>query len=65
MFDEKSSQKINKENYLQYIYMDEDKCSSNKNVVGFSKLRGANLDCLLPGRYEQTINDKSGGNNYN
>ena len=65
LFDEKSSQKINKENYLQYIYMDEDKCSSNKNLVALSKLRGANLDCLLPGRYEQTINDKSGGNNYN
>jgi hypothetical protein len=65
LYDEKSSQKINKENYLHYIYMDFDKCSSDKNLVSLSKLRGANLDCLLPGRYEQTINDKFGGNNYN
>jgi len=65
LFDEKFSQKINKENYLQYIYKDEDKCSSDKNLVPLSKLRGANLDCLLPGRYEQTINDKYSGNNYN
>jgi hypothetical protein len=65
LYDEKSSHKINKENYLNYIYMDIDKCSNNKNLVVLSKLRGANLDCLLPGRYEQTINDKSGGNDYN
>ena len=60
LFDEKSSQKVNKENYLQYIHMDNDKCSSDKNSVSLSKLRGANLDCLLPGRSEQSINDKSG-----
>jgi len=65
LYDEKSSQKINKENYLHYIYMDVDKCSSDKNLARLSNLRGANLDCLLPGRYEQTINDKSGGNDYN
>ena len=40
--------------------MDNDKCSSDKNSVPLSKLRGANLDCLLPGRSEQSINDKSG-----
>ena len=60
LFNEKSSQIINKENYLEYIYMDNDKCSSDKNLVALSKLRGANLDCLLPGRSEQSINDKSG-----
>jgi len=64
LFNEKSSQIINKENYLQYIYMDNDKCSSDKNLVALSKLRGANLDCLLPGRSEQSINDKS-GNDFN
>ena len=64
LFDEKSSQKINKENYLQYIYMDNDKCSSDKNLVTLSKLRGANIDCLLPGRSEQSMNDKS-SNDFN
>ena len=64
LFNEKSSQIINKENYLQYIYMDNDKCSSDKKLVPLSKLRGANLDCLLPGRSEQSINDKS-GNDFN
>jgi hypothetical protein len=64
LFNEKSSQKINKENYLQYIYMDNDKCSSDKNLVTLSKLRGANIDCLLPGRSEQSMNDKS-SNDFN
>jgi hypothetical protein len=64
LYDEKSSQKINKENYLYYIYMDKDTCSSDKNLLASSKLRGANLDCLLPGRYEQTINDIHGGSDY-
>lgn len=64
LYDEKSSQKINKENYLQYVYMDQDKCSSDKNLIPSSKLRGASLDCLLPGRYEQTINDIYGDSDY-
>lgn len=64
LYDEKSSQKINKENYLQYVYMDQDKCSSDKNFIPSSKLRGASLDCLLPGRYEQTINDIYGDGDY-
>lgn len=64
LYDEKSSQKINKENYLQYVYMDQDKCSSDKNLIPSSKLRGASLDCLLPGRYEQTINDIYGDGDY-
>ena len=64
LYDEKSSQKINKENYLQYIYLDQDKCSSDKNLGSLLKLRGANLDCLLPGRYEQTINDIFGDGDY-
>ena len=64
LFNEKSSQIINKENYLQYIYMDNDKCSSDKNLVTLSKLRGANIDCLLPGRSEQSMNDKS-SNDFN
>lgn len=64
LYDEKSSQKINKENYLQYVHMDQDKCSSDKNLIPSSKLRGASLDCLLPGRYEQTINDIYGDGDY-
>lgn len=64
LYDEKSSQKINKENYLQYVHMDQDKCSSDKNLIPSSKLRGASLDCLLPGRYEQTINDMYGDGDY-
>jgi hypothetical protein len=64
LYDEKSSQKINKENYLQYVYMDQDKCSSDKNLIPSSKLRGASLDCLLPGRYEQRINDIYGDGDY-
>jgi hypothetical protein len=59
--DEKFLQKVNKDNYLLYINLDQDKCSSNKNLVDISKLRGSSLDCLLPGQYEQTVNDKSAG----
>jgi hypothetical protein len=44
--------------------MDQDKCSSDKNLIPSSKLRGASLDCLLPGRYEQTINDIYGDGDY-
>ena len=64
-YNENSLQKINKENYLTYINLDQDKCSSNKNLVSISKLRGSSLDCLLPGQYEQTINDKSAGSDLN
>jgi len=65
LYNQNSLQKINKENFLPYINLDQDKCSSNKNSVPVSKLRGSNLDCLLPGQYEQTINDKSSGSDIN
>ena len=60
LYDDKSSKKINEKNYLNYVRLSQDKCSSNKNSVDYSGLRGASLDCLLPGRLEQTLNDRFG-----
>jgi len=61
LYDDKSTKKINEKNYLNYVRLSKDKCSSNKNLVDYSGLRGASLDCLLPGRLEQTLNDRFGG----
>ena len=59
--DDKSSKKVNEKNYLNYVHLSNDKCNSNKNLTDYSGLRGASLDCLLPGRLEQTLNDRFGG----
>jgi hypothetical protein len=61
LYNDKSTKKINEKNYLNYVRLNNDKCSSNKNLVDYSGLRGASLDCLLPGRLEQTLNDRFGG----
>lgn len=65
LYSESSLQKINKGNFLFYINLDQDKCNSNKDLVSILDLRGSSLNCLLPGRYEQTINDKSAGTDIN
>ena len=61
LYDDKSSKKVNEKNYLNYVHLSNDKCNSNKNLTDYSGLRGASLDCLLPGRLEQTLNDRFGG----
>jgi hypothetical protein len=63
LYSNNSPKKISEENYLTYLHLDFDKCTSKKNSFDYKNLRGANIDCLLPGRYELTTNDKS-GNNY-
>jgi hypothetical protein len=63
LYKDNSPKKISEVNYLTYLHLDSDKCTSKKNSSDYNNLRGANADCLLPGRYELTTNDKS-GNNY-
>jgi len=63
LYKDNSPKKISEENYLTYLHLDSDKCTSKKDGSDYNNLRGANVDCLLPGRYELTTNDKS-GNNY-
>ena len=61
LYDDKSAKKVNEKNYLNYVHLSNDKCNSNKNLTDYSGLRGASLDCLLPGRLEKTLNDRFGG----
>jgi len=53
--------KINKNNYLDYVNLQKDKCSSQKDLVEYFNLRGASLNCLLPGRYELRQSDLNSG----
>ena len=53
--------KVTEENYLTYLNQDTDKCTSFKNNTNTNILRGLSLDCLLPGRYQLTTNETSGG----
>lgn len=54
-----SSKKINDNNYLVYTKLLSDRCS-NRIVSDLNLIRGAGLDCLLPGRDELTIGDQDG-----
>ena len=53
------NKKISDDNYLVYTKLLSDSCS-NKIITELNLIRGAGLDCLLPGRYELTIGDKDG-----
>jgi hypothetical protein len=54
--------KVNENNYLNYVHLSIDKCISKRQLDDYSNLRGANLNCLLPGRYEQITNNKFDNN---
>jgi len=56
---QKSNNKVNEKNYYDYVRQTVDKCSSKIDLTTRSNLRGAGLDCLVPGRYEMTINQKA------
>jgi len=56
---QKSNNKVNEKNYYEYVRQTVDKCSSKIDLTTRSNLRGAGLDCLVPGRYEMTINQKA------
>lgn len=60
LYNNSSSNKITEENYLSYLHLDIDKCTSKKNSTDYKNLRGSSIDCLLPGRYELTTNERSG-----
>lgn len=64
IYDKNSSEKITEENFLYYLNLNSDSCSDNKNSLKINKFRGSSIDCLLPGRYQLTTNDMSGGNDY-
>lgn len=64
LYNSNSSNKITEDNYLNYLHLDLDKCTSNKNATDYKNLRGSSIDCLLPGRYELTTNERSGGSNF-
>jgi hypothetical protein len=59
-YDEKSARNVNENNYLNYVHLDHDKCLSKKISQDYSSFRGASINCMLPGQFEQTINDKIG-----
>jgi hypothetical protein len=59
LYNNSSSNKITEENYLSYLHLDIDKCTSKKNITDYKNLRGSSIDCLLPGRYELTTNERS------
>ncbi len=61
IYDNNSTKKVTDENYLKYLNQDADKCTSFKNNANANILRGLSLDCLLPGRYQLTTNETSGG----
>lgn len=48
---------VNQSNYLNYVNLKTDKCHNNK-IKDYSNFRGADLNCLLPGRYEINFNDE-------
>ena len=64
VYDKNSSTKITEENFLYYLNLNFDNCNDNKNSSKINKFRGSSIDCLLPGRYQLTTNDMSGGNDY-
>lgn len=64
IYDKNSSEKITEENFLYYLNLNSDSCSDNKNSLKINKFRGSSIDCLLPGRYQLTTNDTSGGYDY-
>lgn len=64
IYDKNSSEKITEENFHYYLNLNFDICSDNKNSLKINKFRGSSIDCLLPGRYQLTTNDTSGGNDY-
>ena len=61
LYNSNSSKKINDMNYLSYINLAKDNCVSESKLENNLKLiRGANIDCLLPGRSELSNGDKLG-----
>ena len=64
VYDKNSSRKITEENFLYYLNLNFDNCNDNKISSKINKFRGSSIDCLLPGRYQLTTNDMSGGNDY-
>jgi len=56
---QKLNKKIDEKNYYDYVGQKTDKCSSKIDLTAHSNLRGAGLDCLIPGRYEMTISQKA------
>jgi hypothetical protein len=57
----KLDKRVNEKNYHYYISQTIDRCISRKELASHSDLRGADLDCLIPGIYEISINQKGNG----
>jgi hypothetical protein len=54
----KLDKRVNDKNYYDYVGQSIDKCISRKESASRFNLRGADLDCLIPGIYEISNNQK-------
>jgi hypothetical protein len=52
--------KVSQNNYLNFVNLTIDQCRNKKSSIDYSNFRGADLDCLLPGRFEISIGDQQG-----
>jgi hypothetical protein len=59
-YKENLTNKVNQNNYLSFVNLTIDQCSNKKVSADNSNLRGAALNCLLPGRFERAAGDKAG-----
>jgi len=59
-YKENLNNKVNQNNYLNFVNLIDDQCSNKKTSSDYSNLRGASLNCLLPGRFERAAGDKAG-----
>jgi hypothetical protein len=59
LYDLKSKNIVNEENYKKYVLLDDDECNKKKNHKDLANLRGASLFCMLPGRYHSPHNKTS------
>jgi len=52
LYQEKSKNIINNDNYKKYVFLDSDSCGIKNNFKDLEDVRGASLFCMLPGRYQ-------------
>jgi len=60
LYRENLTHKVNQNNYLNFVNLSVDQCGNKKNLIDYSNFRGADLNCLLPGRFEISIGDQEG-----
>lgn len=60
LYKENFTNKVNQTNYLNFINLNVDQCTNKRISEDYSNLRGAALNCLLPGRFERSAGDKGG-----